>query len=297
MFFFAIVGGFEHSNGQDFSLQIHHKLSEQVKTWMNLKNGMDINDWPAEGSTEYYSTLYHHDNVRHGRNLLDYQSLTFVDGNETVRLNDLGFLYYTAVQVGTPNVSLLVALDTGSDLFWVPCNCKQCSPPALSSNGSNVTFETYSPSASQTFKPVTCASDLCVQSQSCSKSTDQCPYNISYVSANTSSSGTLVEDILYLTPGDSGHNGEVVKAPITFGCGSIQTGAFISGAAPDGLLGLGIENISVPTILSKSGVVGNYSPCVSQAMGVLEGLPLVIKEVQTKRKHLLSLIQSAQLIM
>ncbi|GLJ25012.1 hypothetical protein SUGI_0478820 [Cryptomeria japonica] len=255
---FAFVGVFQHSNGQGFSLQLHHKFSEQVKTWMNLKHGMDRGDWPAEGSTEYYNTLYHHDNVRHGRNLKNYPSLTFADGNETVKLKNLGFLYYTSVQLGTPNVSLFVALDTGSDLFWVPCECKQCSSLTLSSNKSNITLATYTPSASQTFKPVTCASDLCSLSNSCSKSTDQCPYNISYVSDNTSSSGTLVEDVLYLTPGDGRQNGEVVKARITFGCGSIQTGSFIDGAAPDGLLGLGIENISVPTILSNTGFVGNY---------------------------------------
>jgi len=32
-------------------------------------------------------------------------------------------LYYANVSVGTPPSSFLVALDTGSDLFWLPCNC------------------------------------------------------------------------------------------------------------------------------------------------------------------------------
>lgn len=45
-------------------------------------------------------------------------------------------------------------------------------------------------------------------------------------------------------------------------CGRIQTGTFLEAAAPDGLLGLGIEPISVPTILHKSGIVSNsFSMC------------------------------------
>ena len=37
-------------------------------------------------------------------------------------------LHYTWIDIGTPNVSFLVALDTGSDLLWVPCDCIQCAP-------------------------------------------------------------------------------------------------------------------------------------------------------------------------
>lgn len=28
--------------------------------------------------------------------------------------------------LGTPGVKFMVALDTGSDLFWVPCECGRC---------------------------------------------------------------------------------------------------------------------------------------------------------------------------
>jgi len=84
---------------------------------------------------------------------------------------------------------------------------------------------------------------------------------LQYLSANTSTAGTLVEDILYLTLGDGSQEG-TVKAPITFGCGSVQTGSFLQGAAPDGLLGLGIDDISVPSILYNSGLVSNsFSMC------------------------------------
>jgi hypothetical protein len=35
-------------------------------------------------------------------------------------------LHYANVSVGTPSVSFLVALDTGSNLLWLPCDCSSC---------------------------------------------------------------------------------------------------------------------------------------------------------------------------
>lgn len=31
-----------------------------------------------------------------------------------------------------PSVAFLVALDTGSDLLWLPCDCVECAPLAAS---------------------------------------------------------------------------------------------------------------------------------------------------------------------
>lgn len=44
-------------------------------------------------------------------------------------------LHYAEVKVGTPAVSYLVALDTGSDLFWLPCDCVNCVTGLNSSSG------------------------------------------------------------------------------------------------------------------------------------------------------------------
>jgi hypothetical protein len=255
--------GVQNSNGQSYSLQMYHKYSHEVKEWMTWRHELDTDGWPVEGSNEYYKALYHHDSVRRGRKLADYPSLTFLEGNKTIKFAQLGYLFYAWVQVGTPNVTLLVALDTGSDLFWVPCDCRACAPTSAASNGLGINLQTYSPSASQTSKSVACSNTLCQLQNQCSKSSDQCPYNVTYVSADTSTAGTLVEDILYLTPGDGSQNGTVVKAPITFGCGNVQTGSLLQGAAaPDGLLGLGVGSISVPTFLYNSGLVSNsFSMC------------------------------------
>ncbi|KAF6175725.1 hypothetical protein GIB67_022727 [Kingdonia uniflora] len=45
---------------------------------------------------------------------------------------DSQWLHYTWIDVGTPAVSFLVALDAGSDLLWVPCDCVQCAPLSAS---------------------------------------------------------------------------------------------------------------------------------------------------------------------
>jgi len=52
-------------------------------------------------------------------------------------------LHYTTVEIGTPGVKFMVALDTGSDLFWVPCDCTRCAAtdsPAFASAFASVRF-------------------------------------------------------------------------------------------------------------------------------------------------------------
>lgn len=45
-------------------------------------------------------------------------------------------------------------------------------------------------------------------------------------------------------------------------CGRKQSGAFSDGAAPDGLMGLGPGDLSVPSLLAKAGLVRNtFSIC------------------------------------
>ncbi|KAK7816058.1 aspartyl protease family protein 1 [Quercus suber] len=75
-----------------------------------------------------------------------------------------------------------------------------------------------------------------------------------------SSSGILVEDVLHLITDDD--QSKVVDAPITLGCGKNETGIFLSGFAPNGLLGLGTDDLSVPSILASKGLGPNsFSMC------------------------------------
>ncbi|CAK9187626.1 unnamed protein product [Ilex paraguariensis] len=269
-----------------FTLQIHHRFSEPVKKWsQRAGKHFPANHWPEKGSIEYYARLAHHDRVFRGRRLSELDGpLVFSNGNETFRISSLGFLHYTTVSLGTPAMDFLVALDTGSDLFWVPCDCGSCASTADTPYSSVTLEEThnesgyskdawmgdqditdssaalwhgyldfelsiYSPNESSTSKKVTCDHSLCTHHSSCLGTFSQCPYSVSYVSSETSTSGILVEDVLHLKT--EGNDPAMVDAYITFGCGQVQTGSFLDVAAPNGLFGLGLEKISVPSILSQ----------------------------------------------
>ncbi|KAH7692341.1 Aspartic peptidase A1 family protein [Dioscorea alata] len=234
---------------------IHHRFSDPVRKFSG-----DTWTSPEKGSLEYYTALANHDRALRGRRLAETQELTFVNGNSTYNLPSLGFLYYAIVAVGTPNVTFLVALDTGSDLFWLPCECQSCAPTSSLNYGLDLVFDTYSPKNSSTSKTLPCNSSYCEQQSECSKLAGQCPYKVQYATANTSTSGILVEDVLYLTTENT--SSKVVQAPIVFGCGRVQTGSLLKSAAPNGLFGLGMEKISVPSILSSAGLTSNsFSMC------------------------------------
>lgn len=49
-------------------------------------------------------------------------------------------LHYANISVGTPSLWFLVALDTGSDLFWLPCDCTSCIQGLRTGSGSVCSF-------------------------------------------------------------------------------------------------------------------------------------------------------------
>ncbi|RVW51543.1 Aspartyl protease family protein 1 [Vitis vinifera] len=150
-----------------------------------------------------------------------------------------------------------------------------------------IDFNIYSPNASSTSINVPCNSTLCQHKNQCSATDDTCPYQISYLSNGTSSTGFLVEDMLHLVTDDDESKGS--DAQITFGCGKVQTGSFLEGAAPNGLFGLGMGSISVPSILAKEGLVADsFSMCFGN-----DGTGRISfgdKAAQAKKRHRLILV-------
>lgn len=247
---------------------LHHRSSPVVKRWAEARGHPAAAWWAEEhGSPEYYSALYHHDRAHIARRGLADSGkglLTFADGNITYQLD--GSIHYAEVAVGTPTATFLVALDTGSDLFWVPCDCKHCAPMDNNASTPGVALRPYSPGKSSTSKPVGCDHALCDRPNACDAANSSCPYTVRYVSANTSSSGVLVEDVIHFSrERESVVGGEPVEAPVVLGCGQVQTGAFLDGAAVDGLLGLGLDKVSVPSVLAAAGLVASdsFSMCFS----------------------------------
>ncbi|XP_058775679.1 aspartyl protease family protein 1-like [Vicia villosa] len=211
--------------------------------------------------------MAHRDRGFHARRLadggdIDQKLLTFYPYNSTYQISMFGYLHFANVSVGTPSSSFLVALDTGSDLFWLPCNCTKCLPAGLhTSSGQNFEFNMYDNSRSSSSKNVACNSSFCEQPALCSSSGGTCPYQVQYLSENTSTSGFLVEDVLHLIT-DRGDQTKQANPTVTLGCGQVQTGDFLTWAAPDGLLGLGMSDVSVPSVLAKQGLISNsFSMC------------------------------------
>ncbi|KAI3871401.1 hypothetical protein MKW98_024570 [Papaver atlanticum] len=245
---------------QTFGFEMHHRYSDQVKS---ILGGDSL---PEKGNLEYYAAMVHRDKVFRGRGLAetdddDFKLLTFLGGNQTFHLASLGFLHYAFVSLGTPSLPFLVALDTGSDLFWVPCNCTSCVRNLRTISGDEISLNIYNSNSSLTSKDVPCNITFCQPKIGCTVlSSDQCPYQVEYLSKNTSSSGILVEDLLRLKTDN--HKPKDIDARITFGCGQVQTGAFLDGGAPNGLFGLGMGKSSVPSLLSMEGLVADsFSMC------------------------------------
>lgn len=240
-----------------FGFDIHHRYSDPVKSVL------DFDGLPEKYTLDYYDAMAHRDRFIRRRHLADSTPISFINGNDTLRINSLGYLYYANVSVGKPDLWFLAALDTGSDLFWLPCDCHSCVRGLVARNGRRLDFNMYSPNKSSTAMTVPCNSSLCDARRQCSRSHNSCAYQIQYLSNGTSSTGLLVEDVLHLAT--EGSQQKVVDAPITLGCGIIQTGGFLEGAAPNGLFGLGMDNISVPSTLASKGLAANsFSMCFGQ---------------------------------
>ncbi|VFR00344.1 unnamed protein product [Cuscuta campestris] len=251
--------------GTAYSSKLIHRFSDEARSILAAKGKHP--PWPKPESLEQARVLLSSDFKRQ-RLKLQKQLLVPSEGGQTFDFgNELSWLHYTWIDIGTPNVSFLVALDAGSDLLWVPCDCVQCAP--LSSSYYTVLdrdMNEYSPSRSSSSKYLPCSHQSCELGPNCKSSKDPCPYMANYTTESTSSSGFLVEDKLHLVLfGENSHQASPL-APVIIGCGNKQSGGYLDGAAPDGVLGLGPGKISVPSQLANSGLVPHsFSFCFDKS--------------------------------
>ncbi|CAK9185771.1 unnamed protein product [Ilex paraguariensis] len=253
-----------------YSSRLIHRFSDEVKARrVARRKGGEVNGlWPERKSLEYYRVVASTDLQRQKMKLgPQFQFLFPSEGSKTLWFgNDFGWLHYTWIDIGTPNVSFLVALDAGSDLLWLPCDCMQCAPLSASYyNSLDRDLHEYNPSDSGTSKYLSCSHWLCELGSSCKSPEQSCPYTVNYYSEDTSTSGLLVEDVLHLASGSTDASNKSVRLPVVIGCGSKQSGGYLDGIAPDGLMGLGLGNISVPSFLAKAGFIRNsFSLCFDE---------------------------------
>lgn len=249
-----------------YSSRLIHRFSDKARALTVSRNGSV--SWPEKRSLEYYQMLVSRDFKRQKMKLgPKYQFVFPSQGSKTMSPgNDFGWLHYTWIDIGMPSVSFLVALDTGSDLLWVPCDCQQCAP--LSAKYYSILdrdLNEYRPSSSSTSKQLSCSHQLCENNPNCKSPKQQCPYAMSYNTEDTSSSGFLVEDLLHLKSANGSTSKASVQAPVIIGCGMKQSGSYLEGVAPDGLMGLGLGDAAVPSFLARAGLIHNsFSMCFDE---------------------------------
>ncbi|XP_030498834.2 aspartic proteinase-like protein 1 isoform X1 [Cannabis sativa] len=264
-----VVAGAGNAAGIALSSKLIHRFSDEAKVF-RVSGHRFASSWPQRSTVEYYEKLLASDFQRQKMKLgSQFQFLFPSEGSQTMSLgNYFGWLHYTWIDIGTPNVSFLVALDVGSDLLWVPCDCVQCAPLSSSYYSSlDRDLNEYTPSGSNTSKHLSCSHQLCELGPNCKNPKQPCPYVVNYGTENTSTSGLLVEDILHLAAWKNGtsNTNNSVQAPVIVGCGMKQSGSYLDGIAPDGLMGLGLGEISVPSFLAKAGIVRNsFSLCFDE---------------------------------
>ncbi|XP_076949260.1 aspartyl protease APCB1-like [Bidens hawaiensis] len=157
-------------------------------------------------------------------------------------------LYYTQIHVGNPPKPYYLDIDTGSDLTWIQCDapCTSCAKGA---------HPYYKPARANILSS---KDSFCFDVQQNSKfghceSCSQCDYEIEYAD-HSSSLGVLSRDYLHLVAiNDSSINPEVI-----FGCAYDQQGILLNSLTKtDGILGLSKAKVSLPSQLSKEGIIDN----------------------------------------
>ncbi|XP_057804959.1 protein ASPARTIC PROTEASE IN GUARD CELL 1-like [Salvia miltiorrhiza] len=157
----------------------------------------------------------------------------------TSGLNQDSGEYFARIGVGRPAAHLYMVIDTGSDVSWLQCKpCVHCYPQS---------DPIFDPSASSTYKPLTCLSPQCAALRSSICLVGTCLYQVLYGDASHTIGNFATETISF------GSSGSVDNVAI--GCGHDNGGLF-SGAA--GLLGLGGGASSLPAQIKAT----SFSYCL-----------------------------------
>lgn len=146
--------------------------------------------------------------------------------------------YFARIGVGQPAKEFYMVVDTGSDVSWLQCepcaDCYQQSDPV------------FNPSASSTYRQLTCDSPQCgaLEVSSCRTG---CLYQVSYGDGSYTVGDFATETLTF------GNSGTIPNVAI--GCGHENEGLFIGSA---GIIGLGGSSLSIPSQVKAS----SFSYCL-----------------------------------
>ncbi|XP_057804967.1 protein ASPARTIC PROTEASE IN GUARD CELL 1-like [Salvia miltiorrhiza] len=147
--------------------------------------------------------------------------------------------YLARIGVGRPVKQFYMAIDTGSDVSWLQCrpcfSCFQQSDPI------------FNPSASSTYKSLSCTSKQCAALDTSACFRDNCIYQVSYGDGSYTVGNFATETISF------GSSGSV--SGVAIGCGHDNEGLF---TGSEGLLGLGGSSLSLPSQIKAT----SFSYCL-----------------------------------
>lgn len=134
--------------------------------------------------------------------------------------------YFSRLGVGSPAKQFYMVLDTGSDINWIQCepcsDCYQQSDPI------------FNPTASSTYRPLSCSSQQCGSLEVSACRSGRCLYQVSYGDGSYTVGDFVTETVSFGNSGD-------IKG-VALGCGHDNEGLFVGAA---GLLGLGGGGLSL----------------------------------------------------
>lgn len=115
-----------------YSFEVTHRYSEKARKELQERHGDAFHDWPQQGTPEFHNMFFFLDLRRHHGHLAPASRpppLMASSRGNTTYYNRHDGLQYTYIELGTPSQTYFVALDTGSDLLWLPCtHCVSCAP-------------------------------------------------------------------------------------------------------------------------------------------------------------------------
>ena len=153
--------------------------------------------------------------------------------------------YIIEIEVGTPPISQLMIIGTGSDVTWFQCKpCNYCLTPGV-----------FDPLVSTSILAVPCDSIACnyLDWHSCNMS--QCQYEVDYLDSSFTKGMLVLEILKFESTGIQN---------VFFGCG--HSNNFMLPAIHS-LVGLGGGPLSLPTQLGLCGLAGMFNCCLPGSVG------------------------------
>ncbi|KMZ62128.1 hypothetical protein ZOSMA_48G00480 [Zostera marina] len=190
-------------------------------------------------------------------------------------------IFFAKITLGDPPKAFYPEIETSTGMTWLFCNgCKTC-PSKSKTFGFKINH--YQVEDSYKGSALKCDDKLCMEKVgSCSDDDGSCKYKLDYGNGDMTS-GNMVSDNLRMDSVIGDNQTTHKSANFVFGCGMEQTEDVASSDwASDGILGMGMSNLSLLSQLVASNLVkeNTWSHCLRKD---LAGGVLALGSVEMKK--------------